>query len=87
MDSFTYVYVLRSEPDRRLYVGRTTDLRQRMEYHRRGYVHSTRHRRPVELILYEAFPTRADATRRERYLKTTKGKVMLRAILSSFLRT
>ncbi len=39
---------------------------------------STRHRRPLRLIYYEACLSEGDAKRRERYLKTGKGKRDLR---------
>jgi len=40
----------------------------------------------LELIFYEAFPTKTDALRRESYFKTTKGKVTLRQMLKGFLK-
>jgi putative endonuclease len=39
---------------------------------------STKNRRPLELIFYEAFPNKFDALKRERYFKTTKGKTTLK---------
>ena len=69
-----YVYVLRSIADGQLYTGCTRDLRDRMSLHNTGKVPSTKHRRPFELIYYEACLNEKDAFRREKYLKTTYGK-------------
>jgi putative endonuclease len=48
-------------------------------------VRSTAHRVPLELISYEACPNRDDALRRERFLKTGKGKRFLKRRLTAFL--
>ncbi len=76
-----HVYVLRSEKDKKLYMGYTTNLHQRMDAHKNGSVFSTRKRRPLHLIFIETFVSKHDALRRERYLKTNEGKKMLRRIL------
>lgn len=69
-----YTYVLVSERDGRLYAGSTSDLRQRIQAHREGRVRSTAYRRPLTLIYYEACLEVEEARRRERFLKTGKGK-------------
>ena len=85
MGQFIYVYVLRSQRDMDLYVGFTTDLRNRFAAHNSGRVDSTSQRRPLELIYYEACRSQADATRRERYLKTVWGKRFLKSRLRCYL--
>ena len=64
-----YTYVLRSEVDNQFYVGYTKDLKLRFERHNRGYIASTKDRRPLKLIYYEACLTQQDALRREKYLR------------------
>jgi putative endonuclease len=49
-----YTYLLQSEKDGRWYAGQTRDLRSRVGEHVRGKVASTRHRRPLRLVYYEA---------------------------------
>lgn len=61
-----------------LYTGSTSDLRKRLKKHGNGSVISTKNKRPVRLIHYEAYLEKLDALRRERYLKTTEGKRFLR---------
>ena len=69
-----YVYILRSLKDQQFYVGYTSDLRGRISSHKAGKISSTRFRRPLELIYYEASHKQGDALRREKYLKSTYGK-------------
>lgn len=76
-----HVYVLRSEKDGKLYIGYTSNIRQRMAAHTYGHVISTRNRRPLHLIFIETFASKHDALRRERYFKTNEGKKMLKRIL------
>ena len=80
-----YTYVLRSEKDGQFYVGFTKNLELRFEQHNNGLVESTNHRRPLELIYYEACLSRDDATKREKYLKSYHGKMFLRNRLKSYL--
>ena len=80
-----YVYVLRSEKDGNFYVGFTSDLKKRIEEHNQGLTKSTKYRRPLELIYYEASRHRIDAMRREKYLKTTYGRRYIRGRAKSDL--
>ena len=82
---FYYVYVLKSDVDNRLYTGYTKDLKLRFELHTKGRVDSTKNRRPLKLIYYEACLNQQDATHREKYLKTYLGKLFLRNRLKSYL--
>jgi len=73
-----YVYILKSKFDNKLYIGFTSNLEKRLSEHNSGGVESTRNRRPLELIYYEAYKNKTDALKREKFLKTTKGKLQLR---------
>jgi putative endonuclease len=79
-----YVYVLRSLKDRNFYTGYTTDLRQRVADHNAGKARTTRHRRPLELIYYEAYLLPKDAKARELFLKSGSGKRYIRKQLSHY---
>ena len=85
MNQFYYVYVLRSLKDGNLYVGATQDLRLRLQQHEAGNVQSTAHRRPLELIYYEACRSQHDAFKREKYLKSAWGKRYLKTRLAGYL--
>jgi putative endonuclease len=77
-----HVYVLRSESTGRLYVGHTSDLTQRVGQHNHGITKSTKNRGPWNLIHHEHFSTKAEAMRRERFLKTGQGREELKQLLS-----
>ena len=64
-----YLYILKSKYDQAGYIGSTTDLRRRLLEHQRGLVQSTKNRRPLDLVYYEAYKSLADARRREQMLK------------------
>ncbi len=81
-----YVYVLRSQLDKNLHIGYTTDLRERFRKHQNGEVISTEFRRPFELIFYEGYKSMKDAKRREAYLKSSKGKSSLNLMLRDSLK-
>ncbi len=65
-----YVYVLKSLKDEKIYTGFSSDLKRRFEQHVEGLVKSTKNRRPLKLVYYEAFLSKADAKNREKYLKS-----------------
>jgi len=80
-----YTYVLQSEVDNQFYVGYTKNLKLRFERHNKGYVKSTKDRRPFKLIYYESCLNQQDALHREKYLKTWHGKQFLHKRLKSYL--
>jgi putative endonuclease len=80
-----YTYVLQSEVDTNFYVGYTKDLKLRFEQHTKGIVESTKKRRPLRLIYYEACLSRDDALRREKYFKTYHGRMFLKRRIKSYL--
>ena len=80
-----YVYVLKLD-DKKLYTGSTSDLRRRRSEHERDNVASTKFRLPARLLLYEAYHLRSDTERRERFLKTTEGKRLLKQQIRDVLR-
>jgi putative endonuclease len=87
MGKYYYVYVLRSKKDGELYTGYTKDLRDRLEQHNNGKVESTKSRRPLELIYWEGCLNQQDATKREKYLKSSWGKRYIKARLEQYLCT
>ena len=80
-----YTYVLQSDKDDRFYTGFTKDLKLRFEQHDKVVVDSTRDRRPLRLVYYEACLHQDDVTRREKCLKTYHGKMFLKKRLKSYL--
>ncbi len=82
---FKYVYVLRSESNGYLYIGKTSDLKRRYIEHQKGISGFTKKFAPWKLIYYEAHTDAKDAARREGYLKTTLGNRALKRMLRNRL--
>lgn len=71
---FHYIYILFSDKDNCLYIGYTSNLKERFKRHTEGFVRATKSRRPVRLIYYEGYLSSLDAKRREKFLKGGKGR-------------
>jgi len=74
-----HVYVLKSEKTGRRYVGSCENLETRVRRHNLGHSKATRHGVPWTLVPWtlvhsETFSNRVDATRRERYYKSGRGR-------------
>ncbi len=79
-----YVYILKLN-NNQFYTGFTSDLKRRLAEHQAGVSAFTAKRLPVKLIHYEAYALESDARRRERFLKTTEGKFLLRKQIRDLL--
>lgn len=79
---FAYILLLSNG---QLYIGLTGNLKRRVQEHKKGKSSFTSKRLPLKIIFYEAFNNRKDAEKRERYLKTSKGKYTLKAMLKNTL--
>jgi putative endonuclease len=73
-----YVYVLDSKVKNYMYVGLTGRLEKRLKEHQDGKNFTTKPYRPFKVLLIEEYPTRADARKREKYLKSGAGKEFLK---------
>jgi len=80
-----YVYIIYLNTTNQLYAGSTGNLKIRIKEHLVGKVRSTNKKRPI-LIHYETYKLKSDALRRERFLKTTEGKRLLRQQLKDVLK-
>ena len=65
--SFAFLFLLST-------TGLTDNLKRRVSEHILGKVVSTKNKRPLKLIYYEAYLMKGDALKREKYLKTTHGR-------------
>lgn len=80
-----YVYILRSEKNGRLYKGVTNNLKRRVKEHNSGAVPFTKTLMPWRLVYYEAFLSKEDAAREEKFLKSGKGRERIQWLLKSIL--
>jgi len=68
-----YVYVLRSIPTGRHYIGSTADVARRLDEHNTRSGRWTSAYKPWVLVTTEEFETRSEARKREAYLKSRAG--------------
>jgi len=64
-----YFYTLLSHADNNLYYGTSSDLEKRIKDHNKGKVKSTKNRKPLVLVYYEAYLSKKDARKRELEIK------------------
>lgn len=83
---FYYVYILQSKKNKGLYVGYTSNLKQRFEEHNSGKSFATKPFVPYRLIFYEAFLSKRDAKYREEYLKSGWGLRTIKKMLKESFR-
>ena len=81
----SFVYILRSEKDAKLYVGATDNLSARLAKHNKGLVKSTKSRRPLILVFSQEFKSLSDARKFEWKLKYTPAGGKLKKQLVSKL--
>jgi len=75
MEDMRFVYVLRSEVDRRRYYsGITSDVTRRLTVHNSGGSRHTATLRPWQSVASVQFASQHSATLFERYLKTGSGR-------------
>jgi len=78
------VYVLYSKKFNKIYVGFTSDLEKRFLSHNElGIKGWTRNFRPWKIIHTETFATKVEAMKREKQLKSSKGRETIREIIKA----
>lgn len=83
-----YVYLIQSYKNPKwIYKGCTSDLKKRLKEHNSGKNFSTAPHTPLRLIYYEAYLLKPDAEAREKYLKTSMGKRVIKKQLSNYFNT
>jgi putative endonuclease len=72
------VYVLYSQKYDKIYIGQTEDIERRLIEHNNGLLSTyTKRYQPWEVIYAEEFETRSEAMRREKQLKTSRGRAFI----------
>ncbi|MCL5795536.1 MAG: GIY-YIG nuclease family protein [Patescibacteria group bacterium] len=79
----SYVYVLQSLKNHRLYTGSTNNLARRINEHLRGQGDYTRQTGPYKLVYCEKCNSLLEARRLERYYKTGKGREKIKDIITN----
>ncbi len=81
-----FVYILFSLKDKGLYVGQTDNVKNRLIEHNTGKVKSTKTRRPLAVLYKKSFSTRAEAMKRERFLKSLSGVRFKQKLVKKYLK-
>jgi len=71
--TYWYVYLLRCN-DNSIYTGCTSNIKERIQRHKKGQVTYTSSRLPIKLITCIAFTNKYKAYDFEKYLKSGSGK-------------
>jgi putative endonuclease len=70
-----YVYIIQSIINDSFYTGMTSDIEKRILEHNSGKGTYTKRYMPWKLVYVEVCENRIAARKREKYLKTTEGKI------------
>jgi len=82
-----YVYVLQDMKDFSFYTGQCNDLDCRMSKHFEGMSRYTSGKRPLRLVYFETFITRAKTLRREREIKNKKSRKYIEELIRGWCKT
>jgi predicted GIY-YIG superfamily endonuclease len=77
-----YLYVIKSEVNKNLYVGICKDFSRRIKEHNGGKNRYTKGLRPWVLVHTEEYPDWQSARDKEKYYKSGSGKEYLKSILA-----
>jgi len=82
-----YVYVIKSENSGKIYIGQTSNLENRITRHNkilstkiRSY--TSRNKGPWKIVYTEVFSTREDARKREKKLKSARGRKFIKEVIN-----
>lgn len=78
------VYALKGSQS--IYIGMTSDLKRRLEEHKKGQTYSTRRMGELTLIYVESFVSKIDAVEQEKFYKTGYGREVLKEKLADTLK-
>ena len=79
-------YVLYSKTFDKIYIGHSSDIQRRITEHNTGESRYAKRYAPWELVYSEEFPTRAEAMKREKELKSQKGREFIWNLLNGGVR-
>ena len=78
-----YTYILQSEIDNSYYIGHSSDIMKRLEYHNQGISKFTSKKIPWKLVYIEVFQTKKEANQREIFLKRQRNHSFYERLISS----
>lgn len=76
-----YLYILQSDFDNSYYIGHSSNIEDRLMEHNLGRTRYSKSKRPWQLKYVEKYNTKAEAIKRELYLKRLKSKKYLENLI------
>jgi putative endonuclease len=76
-----YVYIIESEADGSFYVGYSADAERRLIDHNDGRSRFTRRKTPWKLVYTELYLLKAEAIKRERFLKKQRNRSFYKRLI------
>ena len=78
-----YLYVIRSDSSGKIYIGQTSNLKIRLRRHNQELPskeksYTAKNKGPWRLVYKERFSTRKEVIKREKQLKTSRGRAYLK---------
>src|SRR3989344_3384663 len=83
-ENMHFLYILQSQKRGSYYIGCSSDVKQRLLEHNKGFTRSTKPYRPWVLIYTERLGTKSEAMKREWYLKHPKGYLEKKTIVEQY---
>jgi len=80
-----YVYIIKSIATGKFYTGVTENIEKRLKNHNQGGTKSTKPYKPWKIVYKEIFADKHQAYKREFYLKSPKGYLEKKSILSNLI--
>lgn len=81
-----YTYVLYSSEHNKIYIGQSSDLQKRLFEHNTGMSKYTKRYLPWKIIFKEEFDSRSEAMKREKELKSQKGREFIWNLINGGVR-
>ena len=79
-----FVYILQSLKDHKYYIGSSSDVYKRLDYHNAGKQRSTKNRTPFKLIYFEECNSKKEALIREKQIKSFKGGEAFKKLINNY---
>ena len=76
-----YVYIIRSEKNNKYYIGYTSDVERRIEYHNNGMSRYTRNKGRWKLVYKEEYKNKTEALKRENEIKRRKSRKYIEKLI------
>jgi putative endonuclease len=78
-----FTYIIQSQVDNSFYIGHSSDINKRLEYHNQGLSEYTSKKIPWKLVYIETFQTKKEANQRELFLKKQRNRSFYERLIIS----